>query len=262
MKYALCYNPNIDSSKAAMQNLLSILEKYNESVDILDIDNLKKGYDLVFVIGGDGTILKSARFYSEYNTAIFGVNLGRLGFLSQAGGDNLESAVGQILAGDYKIEKRIMLKSGNIVALNDFVVKGEDCSRLGGFLLEINGRFVCEYLADGLIISTPTGSTAYSMAAGGPILTPELDNITIIPICPHTFSARPIVVSSNSKIAISSIKTSNFSVSADGQKSLSVTNKIVVGKSENCANLVLLKDNNFFTVLRTKLNWGTSPANF
>ena len=95
---------------------------------------------------------------------------------------------------DYKLEKRMMLKANNYTALNDFVIKGGLTGRTSRFTLEINGKFVCEYLADGIIISTPTGSTAYGMAAGGPVLAPDTDAIVIVPICPHTFSARPIVV--------------------------------------------------------------------
>ena len=117
--------------------------------------------------------------------------------MSQAPSNELENSINKIFNGDYKIEKRMMLKSGDVTALNDFVVKGGLSGRTARFALEINDKFVCDYLADGIIISTPTGSTAYGMAAGGPILAPETDVIAIVPICPHTFSARPIVVSAN-----------------------------------------------------------------
>ena len=259
-RYAILYNSMMENSKALVENLEKILTKARMNYEVLDVDNLKSGYDFIFVIGGDGTILKAARFYSEFDTPIFGINLGRLGFLSQASGDNLENAVNKILSSDFKIEKRMMLASKNYNALNDFVIKGDESSRTSRFALEINGKFVCEYLADGLIISTPTGSTAYGMAAGGPVLAPEVDAIAIVPICPHTFSARPIVVSGDDEIKILPCKNSNYNVSADGQVVFSITSEIVIKKSSKKANLALLNENDFYTVLRSKLHWGISPA--
>ncbi len=250
----------MENSVEVMENLRSFLNESSIDFEVCDIDNLKPGGDFVFVIGGDGTILKAARFYSEFNTPIFGINLGRLGFLSQASRDDLEYSVKQILSGDYKVEKRMMLRAGSNTALNDFVIKGDECSRTSRFALEINRKFVCEYLADGIIISTPTGSTAYGMAAGGPVLTPELDVITIVPICPHTFSARPIVVSSDVEIKIRPFKNNKYNVSADGQVVFSLTSDLVIKKSDTKASLALLKQNDFYSVLRNKLQWGLSPV--
>ena len=129
-KFAICYNPLMDNSKDVMQELKHLLDLQGVNSEILSIDSLKSDYEFVFVIGGDGTILKAARFYSEFNTPIFGVNLGRLGFLSQASRDNLDFAVSQILNDNFKIEKRMMLKCQNNVALNDFVIKGDVSSGL------------------------------------------------------------------------------------------------------------------------------------
>lgn len=154
----------------------------------------------------------------------------------------------------------MMLKSQNNVALNDFVIKGEVSSRTSRFALQINDKFVCEYLADGIIISTPTGSTAYGMAAGGPVLSPDVDAIVIVPICPHTFSARPIVVSGNDKIKILSCPNQNYIVSADGQDVFKFSSDLIIEKSNNCAKLALLNGNDFYSVLRNKLHWGLSPA--
>ena len=173
-RYSICYNSKISNSIEVMENLKMLLNKYSVEFEVLDVDNLNSNCDFAFVIGGDGTILKTARFFSEFEIPIFGINLGRLGFLSQASVEDLECAVKAILAEDYKIEKRIMLEFGEYNALNDFVIKGSTSSRTSRFSLEINGKFVCEYLADGIIISTPTGSTAYGMAAGGPVLAPEV----------------------------------------------------------------------------------------
>lgn len=258
--YAICYNSLILNSKEVMETLKATLAKNGISADLLNIDNLKQGYDFVFVVGGDGTILKAARFYSKYETPIFGINLGRLGFLSQASVDDLDKAVNSILTNDYKIEPRMMLECGTYNALNDFVIKGESSSRTSRFMLQINGKFVCEYLADGIIISTPTGSTAYGMAAGGPILSPDVDAITIVPICPHTFSARPIVVSVDDVISILPCKEHEYKVVADGQVAFATDEELLVKKSDKKAYLALLNKNDFYSVMRNKLNWGYSPA--
>lgn len=259
--YAICYNPTMNNSIEVMEKLKKLLSSRGVEYSLLDIDSLKSGFDFVFVIGGDGTILKAARFYSQYGSPIFGINLGRLGFLSQASVDNLEKAVEQIVKSNYNVEKRMMLRANDYVALNDFVVKGDLSSRTSRFALAINGKFVCEYLADGIIISTPTGSTAYNMAAGGPVLAPDVDAITIAPICPHTFSARPIVVSSDDEIKILPALNNTYTVSSDGQVIFSLSSELLIKKAEYRANLALLKDNDFYSVLRNKLHWGISPAN-
>ena len=158
---------------------------------------------------------------------------------------------------DYKVETRTMLECGEYTALNDFVIKGVESSRATNFSLEIDGKFVCEYFADGLIIATPTGSTAYGMASGGPVLSPDSDVLEIVPICPHTFSARPIVVPAFSKIRI---KGQRYCVSADGQEVFETCEDILINKSKFSAKLVLLSGNDFYSVLRNKLHWGITPA--
>ena len=259
-RYAISYNHSMQNSEQVMAELKNILEGNTIMADVLDIDKLKSGYDFVFVIGGDGTILKAARFYSQFDTPIFGINLGRLGFLSQASRDDLKFAVQEIINENYKVEKRIMLCANEYVALNDFVIKGTESSRTSRFALQINDKFVCEYLADGIIVSTPTGSTAYGMAAGGPVLAPDINVLAIVPICPHTFSARPIVVSADDEIKILSYPNNEYKVSADGQDVFSFSEGLEIKKSKYCANLALLNGNDFYSVLRNKLHWGISPA--
>lgn len=259
-RYTICYNPNIENSVIVMEKLKSVLTNQKQDFKISSIDNPDSDCDFAFVIGGDGTILKAARFYSRLNVCVFGINLGHLGFLSQAGEDDLESAVKNIINNNYKTENRLMLQSSKYNALNDFVIKGEISSRVSNFQLEIDNNFVCEYIADGIIISTPTGSTAYGMAAGGPVLTPDTDAIVIVPICPHTFSARPIVVSSKSTIKILACPNQQYIVSADGQEVFEFDKEITVKRSENFAKLALLSDNDFYSVLRDKLHWGISPV--
>lgn len=257
MKISICYNPQIENSSQVLFEVEKLLKSNNVKYNILDIDNLKANSDIALVIGGDGTILKAARFFCEYDIPIFGINLGRLGFLSQASSNNLEKAIENILTHNYKIENRMMLKAENYNALNDFVIKGSTAGRTSRFSLIINEKFVCEYLADGIIISTPTGSTAYSMAAGGPIITPSLESIVIVPICPHTFSARPLVVDANDKIKIISAKGCVF---ADGQIAFDLKDNICITKSHKDARLILLNDNDFYSVLKNKLQWGISPV--
>ena len=142
--FAVCYNQEISHSVEIKDKLVKILLAKGLSVDVLDIDGLKEGFDFVFVIGGDGTILKTARIYAKYKTPIFGINLGRLGFLSQSSKEDIEKSVDEILEGHFIIEDRIMLQSGDFSALNDFVIKGQDMGRTSRFSLKINDKFVCD----------------------------------------------------------------------------------------------------------------------
>jgi len=260
-KFAICYNHELKHSVKIKNLLEKILLDRNVSAEVIDIDNLKDGFDFVFVIGGDGTILKTGRFYAKSKTPIFGINLGRLGFLSQSSEEEIECSVEKILNGEFKIEDRIMLKSDSNIALNDFVIKGPYTGRTSKFSLKINGKFVCDYLADGIIIATPTGSTAYGLSAGGPVLTPELKAFVIVPICAHTLTARPLVVPDSEKISVcTQDKDIKYVVSADGQKFYEFCNEITIEKSEFSAKLALLNDVEFYSILRDKLHWGISPA--
>ena len=259
--FAVCYNNKIQNSVDAKNNLTQLLIEQNVSCEVLDIDNLKDGFDFAFVIGGDGTILKAARFFAKFDTPIFGINLGRLGFLSQTSREYLMQSVQKILQGQFHIEERIMLQSGDNLALNDFVIKGNSHGRTARLSLKINGNAVCDYLADGLIISTPTGSTAYGLSAGGPVLAPKLEAFVIVPICPHTLTARPLVIPDNELVTVSMEDCENgFVVSTDGQNFYECNADIEIKKSLHNAKLALLDDSDFYTLLRDKLRWGTSPA--
>ena len=260
--FAICYNHEIPHSVEVKDSLEKFLLKNEIKPVILDIDYLYEGFDFVFVIGGDGTILKAGRFYAKFSTPIFGINLGRLGFLSQSSKENIENSVKKILSGDFVTEDRIMLECNNYLALNDFVVKGTYTGRTSRFSLKINDKFVCDYLADGIIIATPTGSTAYGLSAGGPVLTPSLKAFVIVPICPHTLTARPLVVPDSEKITVCA-KDANtkYMVSSDGQEFHEFKSEIEIKKSNYSAKLALLKDAEFYSILRNKLHWGTSPAN-
>lgn len=259
-KFAICCNLKISNSLQVKDKLVKILSDSGEFFEIFDISSLKDGFDFAFVIGGDGTILKAARFYAKSQTPIFGVNLGRLGFLSQSSEDELDVAVKKILNNEYVIQDRIMLNSRDYTALNDFVIKGCDLGRTSNFSLKINNKFVCDYLADGIIISTPTGSTAYGLSAGGPVLNPELQAFVIVPICPHTLNARPIVVPDTEKITVCTGKKNKSLISADGQEFYEFDGEITIEKSKRNAKLVLLDSSNFYSILKDKLHWATHPA--
>lgn len=260
-KYAICYNKEISHSTDVKNDLLEILQKRGLNADVLDIDNLKTGYEFVFVIGGDGTILKAARFYAKSQTPVFGINLGRLGFLSQSSKENIEKSVDKILKKEFYTENRIMLESGSYIALNDIVIKGALAGRTSAFSLKINDKPLCDYLADGIIIATPTGSTAYGLSAGGPVVSPHLNAFVIVPICPHTLTARPLVIPDSEKITICGTDPkSKYLFSADGQEFSEFKTEIEIKKSKYSAKLALLNDSEFYSILKNKLHWGISPA--
>lgn len=259
--FGICYNPEIAGALEAGLSIKNKLLDYRIEAQVFNIDELSAGFDFVFVIGGDGTILKAARFYAKNKTPIFGVNLGRLGFLSQASGDMLDDAVSKIVLEDFVIEDRVMLQTGSSIALNDIVIKGSSTGRTSRFSLKINDKSVCDYLADGIIVATPTGSTAYGLSAGGPVLTPGLKAFVIVPICPHTLTARPLVVPDSEKITVcTSEKDKKYVISADGQEFCEASRIIEIVKSPYSAKLALLNNSDFYTILRDKLHWGESPA--
>ncbi len=260
MKINLVFNKYIPEYKKSLNAVEKALLDYKTEFSTFELENMEQFGELTLVIGGDGTLLRAARFYAQYGIPVFGINVGRLGFLAQAGIDDINYVIECIRDNRYNVEDRIMLQSGEYTALNDFVIKGCNPSRTSKFFLEINGKFVCDYIADGLIVSTPTGSTAYGLSAGGPVLHPELDAVVIVPICPHTLNARPLVVPSKELITV---KTSDdlLSVSIDGFVTTKCVEKTSVKISPNHAKLAFLNKNNFYAVLRNKLHWGISPEN-
>ncbi len=259
------YNKENQRANYIALEVEKILKSKAIDCKILTTENFSSDITFSIVLGGDGTILKTARFYSKYEVPILGINLGRLGFLSQAKASQIDEAIDYILKGTFKIENRIMLTAleGKMNALNDIVIKGDGFSRTSRLYVHINDNIVCDYLADGIIISTPTGSTAYTLSAGGPILFPTLDAIVIVPICPHTMNARPIVIPSCEVIKVTSSQNKPLlKISADGQNTfdLGINESIEIKKSEFCAKLLLLnlQKNSFYSVLKEKLHWGLS----
>lgn len=255
MKLNVIYNHSMYNYEEVLKTLESILTLKEIAYKSFELNDMQAFGDFSFVIGGDGTLLKASKFYSKMQVPVLGINLGRLGFLSQAGVDELNFAIDAVLKGNYSTEDRIMLVSDNNLALNDFVIKGCNPSRTSKFYLEINNKFVCDYIADGLIISTPTGSTAYGLSAGGPVVYPTLKAIVIVPICPHTLNARPLVVPTEETITV---KTSDnlLSVAVDGYETNSPVEKISIKIANTRAKLAFLKNESFYSVLRSKFHWG------
>jgi NAD+ kinase len=223
---------------------------------------------LLVVLGGDGTLLSAARLIGNGEVPILGVNVGGLGFLSAFSLDELYPILERILAEDYETEKRMMLttsveRKGGILArysvLNDVVINKAAIARMIDLETSIDEHYLTMFKADGLIVSTPTGSTAYSMAAGGPIVVPSLHTIMLTPICPHTLTNRPILVHDSAEIKVT-IKSQNEDIylTFDGQvgQSLQAEDVIKIRKSEHTVQLVKSPFKDYFEVLRTKLRWG------
>lgn len=230
-------------------------------------------FELAIVLGGDGTILTAARIFSKHSVPILGINLGNLGFLAEVMPKDHEHSLSRIFnKKEYSIEKRLMLsckveRNHNFISTfcagNDIVIHREASSKMNSLEVLIDGKFVDKYFGDGLIISTPTGSTAYSLSCGGPILTPELPAFLITPICPFTLSSRPIILPETSVITINNRSESVSGLATDGQKAFELRpdDIIYVSKANFYTNLIKFEENNFFDILRTKLNWGNFQKN-
>jgi len=236
-----------------------------EGVESIALNDMTQHADLVIVIGGDGTMLGVARSVVDANIPLVGINQGRFGFLADLNIDSMLKNVELILKGYFLEDKRILLQADIIrskakiydsFALNDVVVKSS--LRLIELEVYIDNKFVHRQRSDGIITSTPTGATAYALSAGGPILHPSLDAISIVPINPHTLSNRPIAVNGNSSIEIKIIHLDDAYVSIDGQIKfpLDLRDVIKIQKSKQTVSILHPKDYCYFEMLRNKLHWG------
>jgi NAD+ kinase len=241
-------------------------EKFNTDEEIRD------DADLVVVLGGDGTLISAVRILGEKDTPILGINLGRLGFLTETTTDEAVSALKDVLDGNYMMERRMKLHSHllqenekmlEIDVLNDIVINKSDAARIFETTVYIDGMLVNEYRADGLIIATPTGSTAYSLAAGGPIVHPSVETMIITPICPQGLSNRPIIISDESEVTIKvNAEKGSVSITYDGQifRKLDKSKTITVKKASSVTNLIVPKNKNYYSLIREKLGWGISQC--
>jgi len=224
--------------------------------------------DMIIVLGGDGTLISVARAIGGQGTPILGVNLGSLGFLTEITRQELFQALGKVLDGNFNVSDRLMLeavvsRNGTVAntyqLLNDVVINKGVLARIIDMELFVNDSYLTTFKADGLIISSPTGSTAYNMAAGGPIIYPGTDCFVITPICPHMLTNRPMIVPADSVIRIKvKFKDEDVVLTADGQVGMPLKGGdiVVVRRSANLTRLIMSPDKEYFEVLRTKLRWG------
>ncbi|MGI5309127.1 NAD(+) kinase [Rheinheimera sp. WS51] len=252
-----------------------IEQRVAESLDlphaqILDLVDLGEKCDLAIVVGGDGNMLGAARVLARFDIAVLGVNRGNLGFLTDLAPENFEQPLNDVLAGNFVIEKRNLLeitvhrhgvlKSSNS-AVNEAVLHADKVAHMIEFEAYINDEFVFSQRSDGLIVSTPTGSTAYSLSGGGPILTPDLDAVSLVPMFPHTLSSRPLVVSGSSEIRlkVASTNDAHLQISCDSHVILAVMpgDDIYIRKHPTPLRLVHPPGYSYFHVLRNKLGWGS-----
>jgi NAD+ kinase len=276
--------PNHEGASSTITALYQYLTEHNyqvliessvaSSIDIKQISictltEIGEKADLAIVVGGDGYMLGAARVLSCYNIGVIGVNRGNLGFLTDLSPDELIPPLEEILQGKSRSEQRFIieaevyrhgkLKSSNS-AVNEAVLHAGKVASMIEFEVYIDGSFMFSQRSDGLIVSTPTGSTAYSMSAGGPILTPNLNALSLVPMFPHTLTSRPIVVDGNSeiKLVLANENYENLQVSCDGHVILAVMpgDEVIIRKSEYTLRLIHPLDHDYFNVLRNKLSWG------
>jgi len=247
------------------KNTASMMGKHQ--LPIITSNKIPKNCDLMIVVGGDGSLLSAAHIALPHHLPVLGINRGRLGFLTDIHPNELEK-VGAVLKGAYQEEKRFLLQTKitlenkilqQDVALNDVVLLPGDLAQMIEFEVLVNNQLVCLQRADGMIIATPTGSTAYALSGGGPILHPSLNAIVMVPMFPHTLSSRPVVISGESLIGIkisASNETSPYA-SCDGQRRVPVPpgGKISISKHQNFLRLIHPNDYHYFSTLREKLGW-------
>lgn len=234
------------------------------------IEAIGRHCDLAIVVGGDGSLLGAARLLAQFDVPLLGVNRGRLGFLTDIKPREIEGKIGAILDGEYLLEQRFMLEAtlsrngvaiGDSQAVNDVVVGSGPSARMIEYELFVEGQFVYSQSSDGVIVSTPTGSTAYALSGGGPIMHPKVDAIVLVPMFPHTLSSRPIVVDANSeiRIVIGVNNPTQPQLSCDGQVNFRAApgDSVIVRKRADEIKLIHPLEHNYYAACRDKLGWGS-----
>ncbi len=236
-------------------------------------NEIKDKAKFLFSIGGDGTLLETLALVRDSEIPVMGINTGRLGFLSSISADEIETAVDLVLKGKYSLDKRTLLQldvKGKLFgdckfALNEIAVQKTDSSSMITIHASLNGKFLNSYWADGLIVATPTGSTAYSLSCGGPIVMPDSDNFVITPISPHNLNVRPVIISSNDIVTLqveSRALGTNFLLSLDSRaENIQSSGKLTIKKADFLISLVKLDNHDFLSTLRNKLMWGADKRN-
>jgi NAD+ kinase len=273
--------PKFPEAKSTLQDVVSWLRA--RSIDVvLDTTSaillgeegayqevsLARKADVLLVLGGDGTMLNAARLAGERGIPILGVNMGGLGFLTEVRLESLYPSLERVFANDFVLDERLMLRThihrpGETIAqgavLNDVVINKGTLARMIELRIAIQGRFVTNMRGDGLIISSPTGSTAYSLSAGGPIIDPAVQSLILTPICPHTLTHRPLIVPGNTEIEVTLTSRDDGAMATlDGQVGVAIAqgDTVVIQTSEQRTRLIRFPESNYYDVLREKLKWG------
>lgn len=257
------------------KNVLKISDRLSDEVkksEFLDIDELCKRSDIIISIGGDGTMLSTAFSVLKYGNPILGLNFGKLGFLAEYDVSEIDVFLDDLKNGNYSVEDRIVLegdilsdKPAKFYAINDIVIDKGGWPKMIEISLKVNNDYVSTFSADGLILSTPTGSTGYLLSTGGPVVSPKADVISLSPIAPHSLSMRPLVLASSHKIYVTvSSNHSSVQVNCDGDRVLSYPPPITLAvyKSKYTIKLIRTDSNNYFKTLREKLFWGIDARKF
>jgi NAD+ kinase len=244
-----------------------------DTASIRERDALGTECDLVIVVGGDGTLLSAARSLAPSGVPILGINQGRLGFMVDVAPDDMETHLDQVLDGHYVAEQRLLLTAhiesqgrsrGTLLAVNDVVVRNLAAIRMLEFETWLDDQFISQHRADGMIVSTPTGSTAYALSGGGPVVHPGLEALSLVPICPHTLSDRPIVVGADRPVhlVLGGGTGTSAAVTCDGQthEVLRVGDRLTIQRAHHRLHLIHPARYDYFSILRDKLHWGRAPA--
>ena len=282
MKIGIIVNPHKSGAKSTLNTLLELLDKNSIEYIIeedtarsllaesgITADELAKQCDYIAVLGGDGTMLNAVSRIGQTTTPVVGINIGTLGFLTSCKDDEMETIIDSLVAGNVRIVPRTLLKatltledgtSSEHHALNEITINRGQTGRLVSIAAYVNGDLLNHYRADGLIVATPTGSTAYSLAAGGPLLSPIAQNFVITPICPHSLTNRSLVLSDSCVVELRQTDFTEDSTvfTVDGREliELPANAKIQVERSERTLQLVRLEARSFYSTLRSKLHWG------
>ena len=260
----LVYDKFYEELKGKLE-LESKILTFNAHQDIADVNYM-------FSVGGDGTLLKTITYVRDKDIPIFGINTGRLGFLTSIATEEVDLAIDAILSGDFDLDERTLLtlETENDLfgeanyALNEITLQKKDTSSMITIEAYLDGEFLNSYWADGLIISTPTGSTAYSLSCNGPIILPGSGNIIVNPIAPHNLNVRPVVIPDDTELTLKiKGRTDNFLVALDSRSlTVSLSMKLKIKKSSHHINIIRLKDHSFLKTLRSKLSWGHDKRNY
>ena len=265
--------PMQDLVRHLTENGIDVLAAEDLTLDLpvtrMPEDGLCANADLAIAIGGDGTMLYASRLARGSGTPILGINRGRLGFLADVTPDEMIASIDRVLQGDYSRDPRMLLKATLLTesgrkhsayALNDVVLKRRETGRMVDFTTRVNGDFVNTHSGDGLIVATPTGSTAYSLSCGGPIISPALDAVVVVPVCPHTLTDRPIVIPANQSIEVVLLERdeTTAAITIDGHRMGDIRpgDQLIISAASERITLIHPPGYDFYGILRSKLFWG------